>query len=281
MSEIDLVWLVDADPPSDIGGSRGFYPASARTDPPDESLMQKRFAAIRAVVLGEAGGLAVLTIHTSPRFRTTFFQEPYAGIARDMAAEGVTLALHPHEDRADGGSLYDDPAHLASVIVQGMAAARHAGLPLSVFRSGGFAFHPCLPPLLAAHGLHLDLSAAPGLADVPRHAVWTEAAWQQHHVLGDRAAAVKSVPIGWDGAGTSMDRNYLYNEKHDLAGLCRIWDALCADAQHPRAVNFLTHGFGLVEERFRRQAGDFLRYARAHGGRLVSARALSPTASPA
>lgn len=104
-------------------------------------------------MLGEAGGAAVRPIHTSPRFRTTFFQEPYAGIARDMAAQGVTLALHPHEDRADGGSLYDDPAHLASVVVQGMAAARDAGLPLSVFRSGGFAFHPCLPPLLAAHGL--------------------------------------------------------------------------------------------------------------------------------
>lgn len=281
MSTIDLVWLVDADPPSDIGGGRGFYPATLRSDPPDEALMRRRFAAIRDVVLGEAGGEAVLTVHTSPRFRQTFFREPYADIFRDMAAEGVALALHPHEDRADGGSLYDDPAHLRAVVTQGMQAARDAGLALAVFRSGGFAFHPCLPKLLAGHGIGVDLSAAPGLEDTQRHAVWSEAAWRQEWVLDDAVAAVKSVPIGWDGQGTSMDRNYLYNEKCDLASLCRIWDALCARPDRPRAVNFLTHGFGLVEERWRRQAAGFLRHVRAHGGRVVSARSLSPIATSA
>jgi len=275
------VWLIDADPPSDIGGGRGFYPASARTDPPDEALMLRRFAAIRDMVLGEVGGEAVLTVHTSPRFRETFFRDPYGSIFRDMAAEGVVLALHPHEDRADGSSLYDDPAHLHAVVIHSMEAARGAGLLLSAFRSGGFAFHPSLPRLLAAHGVSVDLSAAPGLADPARRAVWRPCAWQEAFVLGDSAAGVRNVPIGWDGAGTSMDRNYLYNEKHDLASLCRIWDALYTRTDRPRAVNFLTHGFGLVEARWRRQAADFLRYARAHGGRVVSARALAPNATPA
>lgn len=281
MSGMDLVWLVDADPPSDIGGTRGFYPASPRTDPPDEALMRKRFAAIREVVCGEAGGDAVVTVHTSPRFRSTFLRDPYAGILRDMVAAGVVLALHPHEDRADGSTLYDDPAHLRDVIAHGMLAAREAWLSLSVFRSGGFAFHPCLPGLLATHGITLDLSAAPALADVERHAVWSEDAWREDWVLGDARAAVRSVPIGWDGAGASMDRNYLYNEKHDLPSLCRIWDALCARGDRPRAVNFLTHGFGLVEDRWRRQAEGFLRHVRANGGRVVSARALQPDTSSA
>ena len=243
--------------------------------------MRRRFAAIRDVVLGEAGGDAVLTVHTSPRFRETFFRELYAGIFRDMAAEGVVLALHPHEDRADGGSLYDDPAHLRAVVTQALQAARDMGLALSVFRSGGFAFHPSLPSLLAAHGIFVDLSAAPGLADTQRHAIWSAAGWQQEWVLDDAVAAVRNVPIGWDGAGTSMDCNYLYNEKLDLPALCRIWDALSARPDRPRAVNFLTHGFGLVEERWRRQAAGFLRHVRAHGGRVVSARSLSPTALPA
>lgn len=276
MSSIELVWLVDADPPSDIGGSRGFYPASSRTDPPDELLMRRRFAAIRDVVVGEAGGDAVLTVHTSPRFRSTFFREPYASIQRDMAAEGIVLALHPHEDRADGGSLYADPAHLERVFTDAMRASRDAGLALSVFRSGGFAFHSCLPGMLARHGITLDLSAAPGLADVERHAVWSEDAWRQEWVLGDARAAVRSVPIGWDGEGTSTERNYLYNEKQDLPSLCRIWDALCASSDPPRAVNFLTHGFGLVENGWRRQAERFLRHVRSTGGRIVSARALTP-----
>ena len=43
MSEVFVIWLVDADPPSEVGGGRGFYPASARTDPPDRSLMRTRF----------------------------------------------------------------------------------------------------------------------------------------------------------------------------------------------------------------------------------------------
>jgi hypothetical protein len=280
MSGIDLIWLVDADPPSD-GSGRGVYPAGPSTDPPDEALMRRRFAAIRDVVQGEAGGDAVLTVHTSPRFRSTFFREPYAGILRDIAACGVVLALHPHEDRADGGSHYDDAAHLERVIAHAVKASREAGLPLRGFRSGGFAFHPRLPRLLASHGIALDLSAAPGLFDPDRNAVWSEDAWRQEWVLGDTEARVASVPIGWDGAGSRLDRNYLYNEKHNLASLRRVWDALLADPGRPRAVNFLTHGFGLVEPSWRRQAVDFLRHVRSSGARVVSARAIAPDMPPA
>lgn len=279
MSEIDLVWLVDADPPSDCGGGRGFYPANRRGVPPDEGLMCRRFAAIRDVVLGEAGGTAVLTVHTSPRFRTTFLAEPYAGLFRSLAAEGVMLALHPHEDRADGSSLYDEPAHLRRVIAGAVRTARTAGLTFTAFRSGAFAYHRCLPGVLAAHGIRTDLSAAPGLADDTRQAVWDEATWLQLHVLDDVAAAVRNVPLGWDGGGCRMDRNYLYNEQLDLAGLIRIWDRLRRSAARPRAVNFLTHGFGLATEHWRRQAVGFLRYARAHGGRLISMRALADASS--
>lgn len=281
MSSPDLVWLIDADPPSEVGGGRGFYPASVRTDPPDAALMRRRFAAIRDLVLGEADGDAVLTLHTSPRFRDTFFHEPYAGAFRDLAARGVVLALHPHEDRADGTCLYDDPGHLGAVVAGAMKAAREAGLVLGAFRAGGFAFHPCLPPLLSRHAIRLDLSAAPGLADAERHAVWHEDAWRQAFVLGDTRAAVASVPIGWDGEGTSIGRNYLYNEKLDLAGLVRIWEAICTRPDRPRAVNFLTHGFGLVDQGFRRQAVGFLRHVRRSGGRVVSARTLAPAVSRA
>lgn len=279
MSGCDLVWLIDADPPSEIGGGRGFYPASARDDPPDVDLLLRRFTAIRDMVLGETGGSAVLTVHTSPRFRSVFFGEPYAVLFRDLAAHGVTLALHPHEDRADGSSLYDDPRHLGAVIAQCMQAAEGAGLRLQAFRSGGFAFHPELPRRLAAHAIRLDLSAAPGLAQPSRRAVWSRDAWRQDFALGDRAAAVASVPIGWDGEGTSLDRNYLFNEKLDLLGLCRIWDMHRRSPTGPRAVNFLTHGFGLVETHWRRQAAAFLRHVRATGGRIVSARSLLPSGS--
>lgn len=274
MTEIGVVWLVDTDPPSEVGGGRGFYPASSRDDPPDEAVMRARLDAVREAVLAEAGGNAVLTLHTSPRYRGHFFREPYISVWRRFVDDGVGLALHPHEDRADGSSLYDDLAHLNAVIVAAVARARAAGLPLQAFRSGGFSFHPRLPSLLRRVGLDLDLSAAPGLTDAARCVDWPPGEAAAGLVADRDGGGVLEVPLGWDRKGTDLARHYLFNERTDLAGLQRVWDGLrrAADRNEaPRVVNFLTHGFGLVRSDWRRQAADFLRFIAAHGGRIVNA----------
>jgi len=275
VNAIPLVLLIDADPPSDVGGGRGFYPATPAGAPPDAGVLTRRFDAIERFLAEAADGIGVVTVHTSPRFRTDLLEGPWPERWRRLAATGATLALHPHEERADGTSLYDDADHLNRVVAGTLARARAEGLALPAFRSGGSSFHPALPDILTAHGIGLDLSAAPGLAD-PRRAIdWPAAVETAPAHVGTRGARLPQVPLGWDGEGTDLARNYLFNEKTDLAGLLAVFDAMRRRAETrgdavPAA--FLVHGFGLVDERFRAQAARFLARVTRDGARLADAR---------
>jgi len=280
MATIRVVWLIDADPPSEIGGGRGFYPATGATAPPDQALMIRRIETMRDIARAEVDGKAVATVHTSPRYRDDLFAEPYRALWLDCAAAGLTLALHPHEDRADGSTMYDDAAHMERVITERMARARALGLPLTAFRSGTFAFNPALPRMLAREGLLLDLSAAPGLAIADRPVDWprTTALAGPLRLPGEPAGApsdVFEVPIGWDGMGTSLDANYLFCERLTLERLVAIWAAMRTAAEadgRPRLVNFLAHGFGLDVAQWREQSLRFLDHVRRNGGEIVCAR---------
>jgi hypothetical protein len=122
--------------------------------------------------------------------------------------------------------------------------------------------------MLSRHGIVLDLSEGPGLEDRFRFACWPRDGAEAPSL----GCGVAEVPIGWDGDGTDLACNYLFNEKTDLDGLKRVWGAILARAARtgrPRAVNVLAHGFGLVEPRWRDQVLAFVRYATRHGGRLV------------
>lgn len=271
MGEVHLVWLIDSDPPSEIGGGRGFYPASSNTEPPDEALMRSRLATILDVASGEAGGGAVVTLHTSPRYRSDFLEEPYPQIWRDCRVAGLELALHPHEERADGTTFYDNGGHLRRVIAATKQKAAVAGITFTAFRSGSFSFHPALPALLAEAGIAIDLSAGPGLVDPKRGIAWPESSAEPDCFATD---GILEVPLGWDGAGNDLSRNYLFNERMDLAGLVRVFDAIMRRSEairKPILVNFLAHGFGLAERGWREQAIAFLRHAEAGGACLLSA----------
>lgn len=271
MGEVHLLWLIDSDPPSEIGGGRGFYPASSNTEPPDETLMRARLATILEVASGEAGGRAVVTLHTSPRYRSHLLEKPYLQIWRDYRAAGLELALHPHEERADGTTFYDDEEHLRQVIAATMREAEAAGIAFAAFRSGSFSFHPALPAILAGAGIAIDLSAGPGLVDPKRSIAWPESCAEPDCFAAD---GILEVPLGWDGGGNDLSRNYLFNERTDLAGLVRVFDAILRRSEatgKPIVVNFLAHGFGLAERAWREQAIAFLRHAEAGGARIVSA----------
>ncbi|WP_026379216.1 polysaccharide deacetylase family protein [Afifella pfennigii] len=273
MGEVHLIWLIDADPPSEAGGGKGFYPASASTAPPDATLMRTRLETIHDVAVAETGGRAVVTLHTSPRYRSDFFQGPYPAIWRRLVAAGLALALHPHEERANGTTFYDDEKHLRQVIAASLQRARAAQIPLAAFRSGSFSFHPALPAILAEAGIGLDLSAGPGLFDKRRSIDWPAAA-AEPDFFSRKGLPVLEVPLGWDGENAELDRNYLFNERTDLAGLIRVLDAISARGAargRPELVNFLAHGFGIADPTWRRQAIAFLRHAEARGVRLLSA----------
>ncbi|MBS7699859.1 MULTISPECIES: hypothetical protein [unclassified Chelatococcus] len=271
MSEVGLIWLIDADPPSEAGGGKGFYPAARYKTSPDHAVMMHRFQTIASLVDSEAGGMAVITLHTSPRYRKDFFEGPYQEFWQERRRAGTSIALHPHEDREDGSSLYDELDHLERVIEASMRRAASANISFDIFRSGGFSFHPDLPALLRQVGLTADCSAAPGRRDLSRAIDWPAA---QVTAIGEVEREVAEVPLGWNGSGTTLERDYLYNEKQDLEGLKRVWDCILRQSEtprNPRAVNFLTHAFGLVDPRWRDQAIRFLDWACRHGGALVNA----------
>lgn len=265
-AEVSVIWLIDADPPSGLGG-RGVYPEGG--PPPDTALMARRFDDIRSAVAAAAAP-AVVTLHTSPRHRSVFFRAPYLETWQSLLDAGLALALHPHEECADGGNRYGDAAHLERVIRQGLAAARAAGLPVAAFRSGGFAWNPALPAILDAAGIALDLSPAPALRDPGRNIDWPPQAEAAHHP-GTRVLA---VPIGWSGAGSDLDRDYLFVERMDLARLRAVWDAIRARVQRtgrPALCNLLSHGFGLSDPAWRALSLAVLDHIRAHGGAVIPA----------
>lgn len=274
VSEVHLLWLIDSDPPSEAGGGRGFYPVSERIDPPDEALMRRRLTAIADATAEAAECKAVVTLHTSPRYRTDFFEGPYPDIWRGLLDSGLELALHPHEERFDGSTFYDDPNHLRQVIGGSMDLAGKLGLPIAAFRSGTFSFHRAVPPMLAEAGIDVDLSAGPGLFDHQRNVAWPAESADPHH-YARQGVAILGVPLGWDGGGCDLNKNYLFNERMDMAGLKRVFDAIRRRAEQsgrPQLVYFLAHGFGIADHAWRAQALSFVRHATAHGARLVTAR---------
>jgi hypothetical protein len=265
--EVEVVWLVDSDPPSPLG-RRAFYPETPGALPPDRSLMSARFDAIRAAVR-TAGAPAVVTVHTSPRHRADFLALPYLDEWRACLDAGLSLALHPHEDLPDGRNRYDDAVHLARVITD-TTRAREADLPITAFRSGTFAWNPALPSLLEHAGITLDLSPGPGLHILDRNVDWPAhpdaAPYPGTHLL--------SVPIGWNGAGSDLNADYLFVERMNFAKLSAVWSAIRARVQRrgqPALCNLLCHGFGLADPRWRDLTLRFLDHLRDNGGAVIAA----------
>lgn len=268
--EIEVIWLIDNDPPSPYPG-RAFYPRTGDAKPPDPVLMAARFAALRGAA-DAAGAPAVVTVHTSPRYRYDFFTSPYVAEWVACIEAGMALALHPHEDLADGGNQYGDPAHLAAVIRGALGIACQAGLPITAFRSGTFAWNPALPALLHENGMLLDLSAGPGLLMPEKHVAWPAEA----EACSYPGTSVRAVPIGWSGEGNDLDRDYLFVERQDLAGLCRVWDRMRARVQRsgqPARCNLLSHGFGLADPTWRTLSLTFIDHLRTRGGAVMTAEA--------
>jgi hypothetical protein len=182
----------------------------------------------------------------------------------------MALALHPHEDLADGGTLYGDSGHLARVVGECLGLARASGLAITAFRSGGFAWNPALPAILDRAGIVLDLSPAPALRDPARGIDWPA----KDEAMPYPGTRVLAVPIGWSAAGNDLDRDYLFVERMDLARLVSVWDRIRARVQRsgrPALVNLLSHGFGLSDPAWRALSLAFLDHIRAHGGAVIPA----------
>jgi len=280
-----LVILVDADPPGRYPegrpGGRGFYPPGVSGASPDYAALRKQLDTALTVVAEHVAGHAVFTVHTSPLFRNQMFESPYISHWTRVLESGGELALHPHEDRPDGTTYFDDAVHLAHAVMSCVKAAADAGLPLAAFRTGFFAFNDSLPRTLERSGITVDLSPAPGINVPERGACWPEGFRSATYLCPGRytdlscnhgKSRVISIPIGWDGTGRDLGKNYLFSERSTPDNLKRVWDALCERSHvegSPQLVNFLCHGSGLMDAKYRTQAIDFFHYAQAHGGQVA------------
>ena len=267
---IDVAWLIDMDPPSELSGDRGFFPASESDLPPDEKLLARRSDAVLDV-MRKAGVPAFVTVHTSPRYRRTFLDAPYVDVWKSFQDAGAALVLHPHEERADGSTFYDDLPHVEHVIRSTSGLAAEKGLTFKAFRSGAFSFNPALPQVLVEAGIVVDLFAAPGLKNPKRNIDWPED-FSKPDTFIESGVPLLEIPLGWDGSESDLSANYLYNETMDYASLVRIWQTIVTAAkrsEQPPIINFLCHGFGLVRPDMAEQALSFIRYMKSEGGHLI------------
>jgi hypothetical protein len=215
------------------------------------------------------GGRGVVTVHTSPFFRSTFLADPFLSLWYKASASGCDIALHAHEDQPGGRTRFHDWAHVARVVAEGSAKLREAGLNVRTFRSGYCAFSTHLIPVLEASGLDVDLSAAPGIVNRERDVDWlggpTTAQWldaRDYRVAPPREPSrVVTVPLGWDGRLGGYGGHYLFNEMNTDADLARVYREICGRAEHegrPQTVLFLCHTYGLYDDAWRAQAARFL-----------------------
>ncbi len=277
-----LAVVVDIDP-----AGPGTYPENRIEPPPRAAETWEHSLKSVEVVESKWGGKAVITAHTSPLFRWDFFQQPYLELYARAQEAGAAIAIHPHEDRDDGGTRYGERGHMRDVISEACQRLEDAEVEAAVFRSSFFAFADHLPPLLSELGIRVSMCSAPALRAKEEGATWspqwgddfTDARFlcKKNYLHADcdhETWDIYEIPLGWSGKGTELKEDYLFNEGSTLESLIDVWEAVRErgdERGEPQTVCFLCHGFGLAQVRWREQALDFVEYVRRQGGQILSA----------
>ena len=227
-------------------------------------------------------GKFIFGAHTSTYCRDLFYREPVVGLYREVVAGGGEICLHPHEEAIKVAPLVDSPGHMTAVIGQKRDELRAAGIQPTCFRMGLGAFNDQIPSLLENAGIHIDLSAAPGLDRWYWRADWRNTSYSAYYLCPvhyndteclHARTDVLEIPWGNDGLGGSFSENFLYNEAASLATNQRVWDAILARADKSgtaQFVYFLLHLSTMSHINARKKAAKFLRYVRSHDGELVT-----------
>jgi len=247
----------------------------------DDDLPYEKWSIEKAIKIATQvmNGKAVFMIHTSPFFRSKFYRAPFINLWEEVLAIGGELALHPHEDKAGGGTYYYDKRHMERVINEFTLKIRNLGLPLNIFRSGYYAWSPYIPHILEKLDYKIDISCAPGIVNSNRDVNWSNAPRYAHYYneqnknQNNCKTPFFVIPLGWDGKGHRFEENYLFSEKGSLNSLCRVWDTLAEEeaSSFPKIVSFLYHTFALNNESVCNRITRFIEYVRSHNGIILTA----------
>lgn len=225
------------------------------------------------------GGKFVYALHTGTYCRSGFYDEPFMSVWKAAASRGAEFVVHPHEEIAGKGPLYNDAVHMRQITVDAIARLRAAGIKPVGYRGGHYGYAAFMTRLLAELDLPLDFSAAPGFDRPDWEAAWKNAPFSAYYPAQDdpaRAVAsghVLEVPLGSDGRGSGNENLlYLDYESADLASLAAIWDAVADRAREsgqPQFIHTLYHTISMSSESMRDRFRRFVDHACTHGGVMV------------
>jgi hypothetical protein len=280
--EVLLLLNIDGDP-------------DPRDAPPDDDLVLRQYQVMARIVADHSDGKAAMGIHTSPMFRRRFFEPPFVEIWHQWQDRDANLALHTEEDfyqlpqhRGSGICGYLDAEGLRPIITESLAKLRNEGLEVEAYRAGSGSQTRTIVDALFERGIRLDLSCAPGIAQVERAIDWRQAPLSAYRMSrgnlcaparADEADSMIAVPVEFDGdleavrGDDSVRKHHLANDTSDLKSLTMVWSTIRAraqDAGRTQIVSMLVHTFSILNTHRRRQLQDFLDHAFDHGGEPVS-----------
>jgi len=182
---------------------------------PNVGVMQGLIEQEIEVATRNLDGRFIHFIHTSPRARKFFLNEPFMKFWRQIIENGGDIGIHPHEDEPHKAYYFQDSSRMKEVISGQVSALRKQGLNVYAYRGGYLAFSSNLIPILEENGLYFDFSCEPGryLVDCDKLiSDWRGAptslyrmSYHDHRKVGD--SGVYEIPIG------TSKGHYLYFEK--------------------------------------------------------------------
>ena len=277
-ASVYFVVVVDGDPNrSSIGGN--------------DSYLMDRYRITLELLSNHINGKGTICVHTSPRYRDRFFCSPYLEFWQSWIHNGGELILHPEEDvyftpnsKQDDDSYYNDPQHMEHIIKAKTEDMKKKKLSFSAFRGTFFGMTNDIASSLRKAGVTIDVSGAPGFVLPESAANWRTAPTSGYYMSDDsylitsskpKKNALFEIPLGWDGEGTDLSRNYLLHERSTYMKLCRVWDAIVERSKQgkcPQFVNFLCHTSSMRNTRLRNQCENILNYMKDNNGIPVTAR---------
>lgn len=263
------------------GDWKGYAPLSPEADyaaaPPDPQEIEDNVGHALEEMETKIEGKFVFGVHTGVYCRELLYGEPFMNLWKKLVAQGGELAIHPHEEVVRKGNLFQEKDHMEVVITSRWRDMAKEGLHPSAFRGGYSAYSNIVTPILERLGIGVDLSSMPGFENPLWGAFWKQAPLSAHYLCRTDyqhggchhpRSKILEIPMGCDGLGDDLTRNYLYNEASSLKKLRRVWSAILERGQRSgqtQFVHFFCHLHAMGEERLRNRCLDFLDYALNHG----------------
>lgn len=156
-------------------------------------------------------------VHTSPKVRNFFYNEPFVALWKQIIKDGGDVGLHCHEDDPYKAYYVHDSARMKQVIRQQAEGLRKLGLDICAYRGGFLAFTTQLISILEENNLCFDFSCEPERYLVDAGTVvsdWRSSPtsayrmdYSNHRKKG--GSKVYQIPLG------SAKGHYLYFEKSE------------------------------------------------------------------